>query len=61
MRMKLTDEKFLKLFNSKTRLNCANCGSNSFRLTETNIPNATIEEAVFMHCKNCGHCRLELI
>ena len=59
--MRLEDKEFMKLFNSKERLCCANCGSNDFRLTETGMPNTTIEEAVFMVCKNCSNSRLELV
>ena len=59
--MKLNDKEFLKLFNSKERLNCASCGGYDFRLTETGMSDTTIEEAVFMICKKCGHRRLELV
>lgn len=59
--MELNDKEFIKLFESKDRSRCAKCGGNDFRITETNIPNTPIEEAVFMHCKGCGHYRLELI
>ena len=59
--MNIDDKEFIKLFNSKERLNCANCAANDFILTETGIPDTTIEEAVFMRCKMCGHKRLELV
>ncbi len=59
--MNIDDKEFLKLFNSKERLNCASCGANEFRLIETGMPDTTIEEAVFMICKKCGHQRLELV
>ena len=59
--MKIDDKEFIKLFNSKERLNCSGCGSTEFRLTETGIPDTTIKEAVFMICKHCRHQRLELV
>jgi len=59
--MELNDEEFKKKFNSKPRLSCAGCGSKEFRLTATPIPNTDVSEAVMMHCKNCGHSRLELV
>ena len=59
--MELDSPEFEKKFNAKDRLNCSGCGGVNFRITATNISNATIEEAVFMHCKNCSHPRLELI
>lgn len=59
--MELNDKEFKELFNSKNRLNCSGCGGTEFRITKTGIPKATIEEAVFMHCKKCGHRRLELM
>jgi hypothetical protein len=30
-------------------------------LGPTGMPNTTIDEAVMMECKNCGHTRLELV
>ena len=57
----ITSEEFLKLFNSKPRDNCAGCGGADFRLTPTGMRTATIDEAIFMWCKNCGHHRLELM
>ena len=59
--MKIESEEFVKLFNLKKRLPCADCGRNQFRIFNTSIPNTSIEEAVMMTCNNCKHTRLELI
>jgi len=60
MENEILDEKFIEEFNSKPRLNCAGCGSVSFFLIPTGLPDTTIHEAVFMICRKCGHKRLEL-
>ena len=61
MEMKLNDEEFKKLFNSKDRLCCASCGNLNFDLSPTPMPNVDISEAVMMKCTECGHTRLELV
>lgn len=59
--MNVNDEEFKKLFNAKPRLPCAGCGSISFSIFPTPMPNTPISEAVMMKCKDCGHTRLELV
>jgi DNA-directed RNA polymerase subunit RPC12/RpoP len=57
----IDSKEFLEKFNLKSRVDCAHCGGTEFRLGPTGMPNTTIDEAVMMECKNCGHTRLELV